>query len=88
MYQKLLNIRHVASEPLTPLEQPYPNWYRSDLTCEYHAGAVGHNIHTSSALKKRLMHLIKVRWIAFEETPKVSMNPLPNHASSSESEMH
>ncbi|XP_024441588.2 uncharacterized protein LOC112324170 [Populus trichocarpa] len=54
-----------------------------DLTCEYHVGAAGHNIHTYSAFKKRLMHLIKAGWITFEGTPKVSLNPLPNHASGS-----
>jgi hypothetical protein len=81
MYQKLLSIRHIASEPLTPLQPPYPNWYKPDLICEYHAGAARHNIHTYSAFKKRLMHLIKAGWITFEETPNVSSNSLPNHAS-------
>jgi hypothetical protein len=80
MYQKLLSIGQIAPEPLTPLQPPYPNWYRLDLTYEYHAGAVGHNIHTCSAFKKRLMHLIKAGWITFEGTPNVSLNPLPNHA--------
>ena len=28
------------------------------------------------------MHLIKTGWITFEGTPNVSLNPLPNHASS------
>jgi hypothetical protein len=82
IYQKLLSIRHVAPEPLTPLQPPYPNWYNPDLTCEYHAGTAGHNIHTCSAFKKRLMHLIKAGWITFEGTPNVSSNPPPNHASS------
>jgi len=81
MYQKLLSIEHIAAEPLTSLQPPYPNWYKPDLTCEYHDGVAGHNIHTCSALKKRLMHLIKVGWITFEGTPNVSLNPLPNHAS-------
>jgi hypothetical protein len=81
MYQKLLSIGHIAPEPLTPLQPPYPNWYKPDLTCEYHAGAAGHNIHTCSAFKKRLMHLIKAGWVTFEGTPNVSSNPLPNHAS-------
>jgi len=61
MYQKLLSIGHIAPEPLTPLQPPFPNWYKPDLTCEYHVGAAGHNIHTCSAFKKRLMHLIS--WI-------------------------
>ena len=81
MYEKLLSIGHITPEPLTPLQPPYPNWYKPDLTCEYHAGAVGHNIHTCSAFKKRLMYFIKAGWITFEETPNVSSNPLPNHAS-------
>jgi hypothetical protein len=80
MYQKLLSIEHVAPEPLMPLQPPYPNWYKLDLTCEYHAGAVGHNIHTCNAFKKRLMHLIKAWWITFEGTPNMSSNPLPNNA--------
>jgi len=81
MYRKLLSICYIAPEPLTPLQPPYPNWYKPDLTCEYHAGAAGHNIHTCSAFKKRLVHLIKAGWITFEGTPNVSSNPLPNHAS-------
>ena len=85
MYQKLLSIGHIALKPLTPLQPPYPNWYRPNLAYDYHASVVRHNIHTCSAFKKRLMHLIKAGWITFEETPKVSTNPLPNHASGSES---
>ena len=87
MYRKLLSIGYIAPEPLTPLQPPYPNWYKPDLTCEYHAGAAGHNIHTCSAFKKRLMYLIKAGWITFEGTPNVSSNPLPNHASGTGSVM-
>ena len=59
MYQKLVSIGQVAPETQTPLQSPYPAWYKPDLTCEYHASAVGHNIHTCGAFKKRLMQLIK-----------------------------
>ena len=45
MYQKLLSIGHVAPEPLTPVQPPYPSWYKPELTCEYHTGIGGHNIH-------------------------------------------
>jgi hypothetical protein len=85
MYQKLLSNGHIAPKPLTPLQPPYPNWYKPDLTYEYHAGAAGHNIHTCSAFKKRLMHLIKAGWITFKRTPNVSLNPLLNHASGTRS---
>ena len=83
MYQKLLSIGYIAPESLTPLQPPYPNWYKPDLTCEYHAGATGHNIYTCSAFKNRLMHLIKAGWITFEGTPNMSSNPRPNDASGS-----
>jgi hypothetical protein len=78
MYQKLLSIKDVALEPLTPLQPTYPNWYKPDLICKYYAGAAGYNIQTCSALKKMLMQLIKAGWITFEETLNVSTNPLHN----------
>jgi hypothetical protein len=83
MYQKLLSIGQVVPMPLTPLQPPYPSWYKPDLTCEYHAGIAGHNIHTCNAFKRKLMQLIKAGWIAFEDAPNVNVNPLPNHASGS-----
>jgi hypothetical protein len=79
MYQKLPSIGHVASEPLASLQPPYPNWYKPNLTCEYHVGTAGHNIHTGNAFTKKLLYLIKDSWITFKEIPSVSMNPLPNH---------
>jgi hypothetical protein len=45
-----------------------------ELTCEYHAGVVGHNIHICGAFKKKLMQLIKVGWKTFKENPE----PTPN----------
>jgi hypothetical protein len=83
MYQKLLSIRQVAPVPLTPLQPSYPSWYKSDLTCEYHAGIAGYNIHTCNAFKRKLLQLIKAGWITFEDAPNMNTNPLPNHASGS-----
>jgi len=60
MYQKLLNIGQVALVPLAPLQPPYPNWYKSDLTCKYHIGIIEHNINTCNAFKRKLLQLIKV----------------------------
>jgi hypothetical protein len=70
-----LSIKHVAPEPFTPLQPPYSNWYKPDLTYEYHAVAAGHNIHMCSAFKKKLMQSIKTGYITFKETPNMSMNP-------------
>jgi len=80
MYQKLLSIRHIAPEPLAPLQPPYPGWYKLELTCEYHAGVAGHDIHICNTFKRKLQQLIKAGWIAFEDTLNVNTNPLPNHA--------
>ena len=80
MYQKLLIIGHIAPEPLAPLQPPYPGWYKPELTCEYYAGVVEHDIHTCNTFKRKLLQLIKAGWIAFEDTPNVNTNPLPNHA--------
>ncbi|XP_052312616.1 uncharacterized protein LOC112328848 [Populus trichocarpa] len=54
-----------------------------ELTCEYHAGNPGHGIETCYAFKKRLLELIKIGWVSFEDKPNVNSNPLPKHASSS-----
>jgi len=88
MYQKLLNIGHIAPEPLAPVQPPYPNWYKPELNCEYHTGIVGHSIHTCNAFKRKLLQLIKAGWIEFEDTPNVNMNPLLNHAGSNGLEKH
>jgi len=71
MYQKLLSIRHIALEPFTSLQPLYPNWYKPNLTYEYHVGTIGHNIHSCNTFKKKLMQLIKAEWITFEENLKV-----------------
>ncbi|XP_024449452.2 uncharacterized protein LOC112326273 [Populus trichocarpa] len=80
MYQKLLSIGQVAPEPLTPVQPPYPSWYKPELTCEYHAGIAGHSIQTCNAFKRKLLQLIKAGWIELEDTSNVNTNPLPNHA--------
>jgi hypothetical protein len=80
MYQKLVSIGQVAPEPLKPVQPPYPNLYKPELTCEYHAGVAGHSIHTCNAFKIKLLQLIKAGWIALEDAPNVNTNPLPNHA--------
>jgi hypothetical protein len=80
MYQKLLSIGQVAPEPLTPVQPPYPSWYKPELTCEYHAGIAGHSIHTCNAFKRKRLQLIKAGWIELEDTSNVNTNPLPNHA--------
>lgn len=80
MYSKLLSIGQIAPVPLTLLQPPYPNWYKPDLKCEYHAGAAGHNIESCNAFKNKLLQLMKAGWISFDDAPNVKSNSLPNHA--------
>jgi hypothetical protein len=79
MYQKLLSIGHVAPKPLVPLQPPYLGWYKLELICEYHVGVVEHDIHTCNIFKRKLLQLINAGWVAFEDSPNVNTNPLPNH---------
>ena len=53
------------------------------MTCEYHGGNPGHRIETCYAFKKRLLELIKLGWVSFEDKPNVNSNPLPKHAPNS-----
>ena len=75
MYQKLLSIRQLAPEPLTPLQPSYPNWYKLELNCKYHTGITGHSIYTCNTFKRKLLHLIKAGWIELEDTPQCEYKP-------------
>ncbi|XP_011015726.1 PREDICTED: uncharacterized protein LOC105119299, partial [Populus euphratica] len=83
LYAKLLSIGHIAPIPALPLQPPFPIWYKPELTCEYHTGNLRHGIETCYAFKKRLLELIKIGWVSFEDKPNVNSNPLPKHAPSS-----
>jgi hypothetical protein len=80
MHAKLLSIGQIALIPTLPLQPPFHIWYKPELTCEYHAGIPGHGLETCYAFKKRLLELIKIEWVAFEDTPNINSNPLPSHA--------
>ncbi|XP_052305631.1 uncharacterized protein LOC112325327 [Populus trichocarpa] len=54
-----------------------------ELACEYHGGNPRHGIETCYAFKKRLLELIKMGWVSFEDKPNVNSNPLPKHAPNS-----
>jgi hypothetical protein len=53
MYQRLLSIGQVAFVPLTPLQPPFPNWFKPDKKCKYHVGVVSHNIDGCVAFKEK-----------------------------------
>ena len=80
MYQRLLSIGQVAPVSLTPSQKSFPHWYKPNQTYEYHAGIAGHKIDGCVAFKRKIIQLVKVRWITFDESSNVNSNPLPNHA--------
>ncbi|KAL9354849.1 hypothetical protein Peur_052819 [Populus x canadensis] len=75
-------IRQIAPIPTLPLQPPFPIWYKPELTCEYHAGIPGHGLETCYAFKKKLLELIKIGWVSFEDTPNINSKPLPSHDAS------
>jgi hypothetical protein len=82
LYAKLLSLGQITPIFFPPFQPPFPAWYKSELTCEYYAGNPGHEIETCYAFKKKLLELIKMGWVSFEDKPNVNSNPLPNHAAS------
>jgi len=83
LYAKLLSIGQIAPIPIPPIQPPFPTWYNPEVTCEYHAGNAGHSIETCVAFKKRVLQLMKVGWVTFEDSPNVNTNPLPKHVAGS-----
>jgi hypothetical protein len=65
------------------MQPPFPTWYNPKVTCEYHAGHAGHSIEACFAFKRKVLQLIKVGWVTFEDSPNVNSNPLPKHVASS-----
>ena len=83
LYAKLLSIGQITPIHLPQIEPPFPMWYKPELVCEYHAGNSGHAIETCYAFKRKLLELIKMGWVSFEDPPNVNSNPLPKHTASS-----
>ncbi|XP_034903465.1 uncharacterized protein [Populus alba] len=79
LYAKLLSIGQIAPLPIPPMQPPFPAWYNPEVTCEYHAGHAGHSIEACFAFKRKVLQLIKVGWVTFEDSPNQNSNPLPKH---------
>ncbi|XP_073268737.1 uncharacterized protein [Populus alba] len=83
MYQRLLSIGQVVPVPLTPLQPPFPQWYKPDQKCEYHDGVVDTILMDVLHSKEESFNSSKLGGFLFDESPNVNSNPLPNHASGS-----
>ena len=72
IFERLVNIGKIILIIQKPSQPPYPKWYDTNQTYEYHDGTSGHNIESCYAFKDKLLQLIEVGWITFEETPNMN----------------
>ena len=77
----LLHKGYCTTRPGKPPPNPLPPRFRSDLRCDFHQGALGHDVEGCYALKCIVKKLIDQGKLSFENNvPHVLDNPLPNHA--------
>ena len=77
----LLHKGYCTTRPGKPPPNPLPPRFRSDLRCDFHQGALGHDVEGCYALKYIVKKLIDQGKLSFENNvPHVLDNPLPNHA--------
>ncbi|XP_039687954.1 uncharacterized protein [Medicago truncatula] len=77
----LLQRGHCTTRQGKPPPDPLPPRFRTDLKCDFHQGALGHDVERCYALKYIVQRLIDQGKLTFENsTPHVLDNPLPDHA--------
>ena len=83
LYPAMVQRGLITTRSLTPPD-PLPAGFRSDLHCEFHQGAAGHDLENCYALKTRVQELIKAKILTFKDAgANVINNPLPGHHSDS-----
>ncbi|KAK2371753.1 hypothetical protein QL285_072966 [Trifolium repens] len=74
----LLTKNLVQTKPPPPVPERLPAWYRTDLTCVFHQGALGHDVEHCYALKKEVQNLVHANLLTFKDSNSdVQVNPLP-----------
>ncbi|KAL4310206.1 hypothetical protein GQ457_01G021880 [Hibiscus cannabinus] len=65
LFPQLLKEGLVAVNYVSPLQPPYPHWYKTDAHCDFHGGIPGHNIETCITFKKVVQNLINagIKWL-------------------------
>ncbi|XP_058776989.1 uncharacterized protein LOC131651341 [Vicia villosa] len=77
LYPHLVQLGLITTRSFTP-PNPLPANFRSDLHCEFHQGAAGHDLEHCYALKIRVQELVRGKVIDFTaRTPNVVNNPFP-----------
>ena len=80
---RLIQSQLVDRVPLTPIKPPYPRWYDTNASCDYHYGIKGHSTKNCLALKNQVRALKNARYVNFgyDKTsgPNVISNSLPLH---------
>ena len=81
LYPKLIQSDLLEPVSISPIQPPYPRWYKENANCDYHFGNRGHSLDDCIALKWRVSNFIKKGELTFEDedVPNVNRNPLPNH---------
>ncbi|KAK8651960.1 hypothetical protein V6N13_141533 [Hibiscus sabdariffa] len=81
LFPQLLKEGLVAINYVSPLQPPYPFWYKADAHCDFHGGTPGHNIENCMTFKRVVQNLINVGKLGFEapQKPNTTEDPLPNH---------
>jgi len=71
LYPLLIQNALVTPRALTPVSPDLP-WYNPNATCEFHKGALGHDLDSCCALKALVRGLINKKSLVFEEDhPKI-----------------
>ncbi|KAI5408703.1 hypothetical protein KIW84_054513 [Lathyrus oleraceus] len=79
LLKNLLQPRNIPQIP-----EPLPWWYKPELCCAFHQGALGHDIENCYPLKYEVQKLVKSGMVSFEDrASNVKFNMLPSHGNAS-----
>src|SRR3954469_20327947 len=81
LYPALVQKGLITTRAMPPPRNPLPDGFRSDLHCEFHQGAAGHDLERCFPLKERVQELVRSKLLTFKDMgPNVVTNPLPDQS--------
>lgn len=63
----LLEKNLVQTRPPPPLPKKFPAWFRFDLSCDFHQGALGHDVEQRYTLKNAVQDLVEDNILTFPD---------------------